>query len=120
MKKKALSLLLACAMTFSLAACGNGGGDTQAPAADNTEADSDAEAGSDAEAPAETPAASDGSVFKIGGIGPTTGGASAYGIAVQRGMEIAVEEINAAGGIGGVQIELNFQILYRSCGAELQ
>lgn len=109
MKKKALSLLLACAMTFSLAACGNSGGDTQAPAADNTEADSDAEAGSDAEAPAETPAASDGSVFKIGGIGPTTGGASAYGIAVQRGMEIAVEEINAAGGIGGVQIELNFQ-----------
>lgn len=109
MKKKALSLLLACAMTFSLAACGNSGGDTQAPAADSNEADSDAEAGSNAEAPAETPAAGDGSVFKIGGIGPTTGGASAYGIAVQRGMEIAVEEINAAGGIGGVQIELNFQ-----------
>ena len=103
MKKKALCLLLACAMTFSLAACGSNGGD--APAADSTEADSDAAADGGTEAPA----ASDGAVFKIGGIGPTTGGASIYGIAVQRGMEIAVEEINAAGGIGGVQIELNFQ-----------
>ena len=108
MKKKALCLLLACAMTFSLAACGSNGKD--APAADSTEADSDA-TGDDAAAgdDAETPAASDGAVFKIGGIGPTTGGASIYGIAVQRGMEIAVEEINAAGGINGVQIELNFQ-----------
>lgn len=108
MKKKALCLLLACAMTFSLAACGSNGKD--APAADSTEAESDA-TGDDAAAgdDAETPAASDGAVFKIGGIGPTTGGASIYGIAVQRGMEIAVEEINAAGGINGVQIELNFQ-----------
>lgn len=111
MKKKALSLLLACAMTFSLAACGGKGGETEAPAADNAETEAPAEAGNDAEAgdDAEAPAASDGAVIKIGGIGPTTGGASAYGIAVQRGMEIAVEEINAAGGIGGVQIELNFQ-----------
>lgn len=107
MKKKVLSLLLACAMTFSLAACGGNGGETQAPAEDGTETEAPAESGDDAET--EAPAASDGAVLKIGGIGPTTGGASAYGIAVQRGMEIAVEEINAAGGINGVQIELNFQ-----------
>ncbi len=102
--KKALSLLLVCAMTFSLAACGSKDEGTTAPAEDNTQT----ETGTDAEAPAETPAA-DGAVFKIGGIGPTTGGASAYGIAVQRGAQIAVDEINAAGGINGVQIELNFQ-----------
>lgn len=107
MKKKVLSLLLACAMTFSLAACGGNGGETQAPAEDGTETEAPAESGDDAET--EAPAASDGAVLKIGGIGPTTGGASVYGIAVQRGMEIAVEEINAAGGINGVQIELNFQ-----------
>ena len=107
MKKKVLSLLLACAMTFSLAACGGNGGETQAPAEDGTETEASAESGDDEET--EAPAASDGAVLKIGGIGPTTGGASAYGIAVQRGMEIAVEEINAAGGINGVQIELNFQ-----------
>ena len=69
MKKKALSLLLACAMTFSLAACGGKGGETEAPAADNAETEAPAEAGNDAEArdDAEAPAASDGAVIKIGG-----------------------------------------------------
>lgn len=47
--------------------------------------------------------------WKIGGIGPVTGGASVYGIAVKNGMQIAIDEINAAGGINGVQIEYNFQ-----------
>ncbi|WP_026506907.1 ABC transporter substrate-binding protein [Butyrivibrio sp. MC2013] len=42
--------------------------------------------------------------FKIGVIGPFTGGAAAYGNAVQWGAKIAVDEINANGGIGGVQI----------------
>ena len=46
---------------------------------------------------------------KIGGIGPTTGGAAVYGLAVQHGAEIAVEEINAAGGINGYQVEFKFQ-----------
>lgn len=44
--------------------------------------------------------------IKIGGIGPLTGGAATYGIAAKRGAEIAVEEINA---LGGIQFELNFQ-----------
>ena len=44
-------------------------------------------------------------VFKIGAIGPFTGGAAAYGNAVQWGAQIAVDEINAAGGINGYQIE---------------
>lgn len=47
--------------------------------------------------------------WKIGGIGPVTGGASVYGVAVKNGMQIAIDEINAAGGINGVQIEFNFQ-----------
>ena len=33
--------------------------------------------------------------YYIGASGPLTGGAAAYGIAVQRGAELAVEEINA-------------------------
>ena len=45
--------------------------------------------------------------FKIGGIGPTTGGAAIYGNAVKNGAQIAVDEINAEG--GDVQFELNFQ-----------
>jgi branched-chain amino acid transport system substrate-binding protein len=44
-------------------------------------------------------------VFKIGGIGPITGGAAVYGNAVKNGAQIAVDEINEAGGINGVQIE---------------
>ena len=44
-------------------------------------------------------------VFKIGGSGPLTGGAAAYGDAVNKGAQIAVDEINAAGGINGVKIE---------------
>ena len=46
---------------------------------------------------------------KIGGIGPTTGGAAIYGQAVMNGAQIAVDEINAAGGINGIQIDYKFE-----------
>ena len=42
--------------------------------------------------------------WMIGTIGPLTGGAANYGQGVANGAEIAVNEINEAGGIGGVQI----------------
>lgn len=48
-------------------------------------------------------------VFKIGGIGPTTGGAAVYGQAVKNAAELAVKEINEAGGANGVQFEFQFQ-----------
>ena len=48
-------------------------------------------------------------VFKIGCSGPTTGGAALYGTAVVRGAEIAVDEINAAGGIAGYKIEYKYE-----------
>ena len=48
-------------------------------------------------------------VFKIGGIGPTTGGAASYGLAVKHGAELAVKEINEAGGINGYKIEFKFE-----------
>ncbi len=41
--------------------------------------------------------------IKIGMSGPLTGGAAVYGLAVERGAQIAVDEINA---LGGVQLEL--------------
>lgn len=49
-------------------------------------------------------AASD--VIKVGMCGPLTGGAAVYGTAVEAAMEIAVEEINAK---GGLQFALNCQ-----------
>ncbi len=54
-------------------------------------------------------ATASGDVFKIGGIGPTTGDAATYGIAVKNGIQIAVDEINAAGGINGYQIDYKFE-----------
>ena len=50
-----------------------------------------------------------GDTFKIGGIGPTTGSTAVYGLAVQHGAEMAVKEINEAGGINGAQIEFQFE-----------
>ena len=80
--KKAMSLVLAAAMAFSFAACG-GASSTSGAAS-----------------------AASGAAIKIGGIGPLTGGAAIYGNAVKNGTELAVEEINAQ---GGLQFELNFQ-----------
>lgn len=44
----------------------------------------------------------------IGGIGPLTGGAASYGTSVKNGMQIAIDEINAAGGVNGIQLEMVF------------
>lgn len=51
-------------------------------------------------------AAGSSDAIKIGMCGPLTGGAAVYGTAVQAGMEIAVEEVNAK---GGLQFELKCQ-----------
>lgn len=51
-------------------------------------------------------ALADGEAFKIGGIGPVTGGAAVYGLAVKNATELAVNEINAE---GGIQFEFQFE-----------
>lgn len=96
MKKKLLSLLLAAAMLFAMTACSstsnsstpsNAGTSTGSSAADNTAADGPV-------------------VFKIGGTGPLTGGAAIYGNAAKNGAQIAVDEINA---MGGIQFDLRYE-----------
>ncbi len=52
-----------------------------------------------------SPVLADDEKFVIGGIGPVTGAAAAYGISVMNGAQLAVDEINAAGGINGYQVE---------------
>ena len=85
MLKKAASVALASALVFSLAACGSkDGGDSGS-------------------------SSSGGDVFMIGGIGPTTGDNAIYGNAVKNGVQLAVDEINADGGINGYQIEYKFE-----------
>ena len=86
--KKFIAMLLAIVMVASLfAGCG---AKEEAPAANNAAA----------------PAESTSGAIKLGMCGPLTGGAAVYGTAVQVGMQIAVEEINAK---GGIQFELNTQ-----------
>ena len=89
--KKAVCMFLTAALAVScLAGCGGN-------AAGNTST-GNASAGTDS-------SATDGSVFKIGSIGPTTGDAAIYGNAVMNAAQMAVDEINAAGGANGYQLE---------------
>ena len=116
MKKRYLSLGLAAVMALSLTACG-GSGSSSDSAADSSSTEAPADAGEeseeagDAEDTAENEGgeAADGAVFKIGAIGPETGSAAQYGMAVRNGAELAVKEINEAGGINGYQVEYQFQ-----------
>ena len=125
MKKRMLSLVLAGVMTATLlTGCGGSAG-TDAGSADGaaeetTEAEAEpaetevSEETTGDEAAAEDSSAeasgdSAGGTFKIGGIGPLTGSNAVYGMAAMNGSQIAVDEINAAGGINGMTVELNFQ-----------
>ena len=96
--KKVMALVLVAVMCMCLfAGCGSSNDSasstTAAPAADSSTA-------------ADTTAAG---TFKIGSIGPVTGDAAIYGTAVKNGGQIAVDEINANGGINGYQIEWKFE-----------
>ena len=92
--KKFLAFTMAAALTLSLAACGGGSG-----------SGSSATSGSDASSSGTSTAS--GAAFKLGGTGPLTGSASIYGLAAQRGAQIAVDEINAQG--GDIQFELKYE-----------
>ncbi|MFP3154827.1 ABC transporter substrate-binding protein [Lachnospiraceae bacterium ZAX-1] len=112
--KKAVSMFLVLAlMVASLSACGSATkdsgteGTSNAGTADETDTD-ETDAADDAKA-TDTANAGGDATFYIGGIGPLTGGAAIYGVAVKNGAQIAVDEINAAGGINGTQIAYNFQ-----------
>ena len=96
-KTRILSLALAGVLSVSLlAGCGGGQGNAETPSGGETTPASE-ETGS-------APAGEAGGTFKIGMIGPLTGGAAIYGTAVANAAQIAVDEINALG--GDIQFEL--------------
>ena len=51
----------------------------------------------------------DEAVFLIGGCGPLTGDYANYGTSVRNGAQIAVDEINAAGGVNGFKLVLQYE-----------
>lgn len=78
-KKNMLSLMLAGCLALSLTACGGqsesgaGNADSSAPSGDGT--------------------------ITLGMIGPLTGSVAVYGTHIENGVKLAIEEINAAGGV---------------------
>ena len=86
MKRRFLSILLAGCLAASLTACGG------------TKEESTA--------PAESSDSASGEPILLGTISPNTGNLAAYGTAIVNGVNLAVEEINAAGGVLGSQIQV--------------
>ncbi len=95
--KKTLALVLALVLAVcGLTACtNNNGGDTGT----NGTADLSSEG----------EYAKNNTEYVIGATGPLTGDASVYGISVQNGAQLAIDEINAAGGLNGVNFKLNMK-----------
>lgn len=50
-------------------------------------------------------AKNEGDTVKIGGIAPLSGAVAVYGVECKNGIDLAVEEINAAGGVNGKKID---------------
>ena len=80
--KKLLSLVLVVVAVFCMAACAENA--ATGYTANNTE-------------------------YFIGGTGPLTGAASSYGVSVNNGLTLAIEEINAAGGLNGVLFKFDMK-----------
>lgn len=89
-KKKLASFLLASTMALSLTACGSGSsGPAPAPGSASSASSS-----------------SEGDTITIGTISPNTGSLATYGTAVTTAVDLAVSQINDAGGINGCQVKV--------------
>lgn len=93
--KKFLAVLLTLAMVLALTACGNGGNGGNSGNSGNGNGGGDADGGQ-----------SSGEPIKVGVYLPLSGANAAVGQSGVEGIEMAVEEINAAGGIAGRPIEI--------------
>jgi len=49
--------------------------------------------------------------IRIGAILPLSGETATYGVALKRGMDLAIDEINARGGIGGENSQIFLKIV---------
>ena len=78
-KKNVLSMMLAGCLALSLTACG--GSSESSDASDNSTASGDS------------------GTITLGMIGPLTGSVAVYGTHIENGVKLAIEEINAAGGV---------------------
>lgn len=87
--RKPFAQLVAAALVAALALAGCSGGKPSGASAGDT--------GNKGQAVSE---------IKIGTVGPLSGNAATYGQSTKRGVEIAVDEVNKAGGINGSTVKL--------------
>ena len=122
MKKRILSALLAGVLAVAMVACSSSSDSSSDTAETTEEAEEEEEEAEEEEAEAEEEtaeetaeeeteeAASDvdwsGETITLGFVGAITGAYAQYGTPALQGVELAIEEINAAGGINGATIEL--------------
>ncbi len=108
--KKTIALTLAAAMTASvLTGCGSGtSSGSKSETAQNTQADSGTKAQEDAPATdgEESGGAPSGDPIRIGGIAPVTGDKAEMGESFWRSWQLAIDKVNAEGGIMGRPVEL--------------
>jgi branched-chain amino acid transport system substrate-binding protein len=91
---KTLALTIVIALTIlALAGCGQTQSTGSSSSSSSSSSDSSQQAKSD-------------DVIKIGTLGPLTGNTATYGISTKNGVEVAVDEVNKAGGINGKQVKL--------------
>lgn len=93
--KKLISVLLTMAVVFNLAACGGG---------DNKSKTNSGKVSEKASKTAST--GNSGDTLKVALVGPMTGPNQEYGIGFQCAAQIAVDQLNEAGGIDGKKVEL--------------
>lgn len=90
-----VSAVAATLVVSSLTGCGSKEDETEAPTETSAETD-DASVETNEE---ETTTSGETAEFLIGGTGPLTGPNASYGTSVKQGAEIAIQEINNAGGV---------------------
>lgn len=109
MKKltKLLCLVLCLALVLSLAACASG---EQTSSDADTSSDTSSDASTDTSSDTSSDTSADGEkTVRLGLIGPMTGDYANYGTSTRDGAQIAVDEINEAGGVNGYTFVLDAQ-----------
>lgn len=98
--KRFLALMLALSMALGMTACGN-----SSKTEESTPVESEETTEEEAES-TETEAAASSETVKIGLVTAVTGSNSLVGEEAQEGAQLAIDQINAAGGVNGQQLEL--------------
>ncbi len=108
-KLRLMSLLAVLALVVAACASDEPAPTTEAPTPDDTTeetAPDTTEAPPETEAPDTTEPPADGEPIRIGALTPLTGNFAPWGVQVRDGMQLAVDEINAEGGVDGRMLEL--------------